>query len=188
MAQKPDAHERSNKSAPAVKDSFLALAIIACCIGVLIVYFNFGTKKPKEKVPYVNTLSPAYSANMSYILNASMEANDKLPDGWFGYFGAHIPIVQEQDFPWLAQRLKEELGHASDYTSMYHMIVVGGMNVQGIDEPMLEAAKRFRVHRRPNVDVVIVSPTTISAETKQILEKRGIRIRLVGPPSRDHFR
>ena len=68
------------------------------------------------------------------------------------------------------------------------IIVVGGMNVRNIDEPMLEAGKRFRAPRRPNVLITIVAPTTISAETKATLEKRGIKIRLVGPPSRDHFR
>jgi len=169
------------------KDSFIALAIIACCVGILIVYFNFRPKGAKEKVPSVDTFSPEYRANMNYILNASMEANKKLPSGWFGYFGAHIPIVREQDFPWLAKRLKEELAHASAHTSLYHLIVVGGMNVQGIDGPVLEAGQRFRVRGRPNVDIVIVPPTTISPDTKQILEKRGIRIRLVGPPSRNHF-
>lgn len=188
MAQEPDAHGHPNTSRVSAKDSFIALAIIACCIGTLILYFNFRPKKTKERVPSVDTFSPEYRANMNYILNASMEANKKLPSGWFGYFGAHIPIVREEDFSWVAKRLKEELSHASTYTSMYHLIVVGGMSVQGIDEPMLEAGKRFRVRGRPNVDIAIVAPTTISAETKQTLEKGGIKIRLVGAPSRDHFR
>ena len=132
--------------------------------------------------------SPDYQKNMTYITNASLEATDKLPDGWFGYFGAHIPIMQEQDLTWLTKRLRKELRHAATYSSMFHIIVVGGMNVRNIDEPMLEAGKRFRAPRRPNVLITIVAPTTISTETKATLEKRGIKIRLVGPPLRDHFR
>lgn len=187
MHRKSDICEGVNKPAGTKRDSLLSVAIIACCIIVLIVYFNLNTKKSKENIPYINTFSPEYQQNMDYISNALIEASDKLPDGWSGYFGAHIPIVQEQDFPYFTQRLKKELRRASTYTSMFHLIVVGGMNVRDIDEPILEASKRFRAPRMPNVVIIIVAPSTISNETKTALEKKGIGIRLVEPPSRDYF-
>ena len=169
-----------------MKDSLLAIVIIICCIGILAVYFS--TRKAEEKINYVNTFSPEYQQNIKYLLDATLQARPDLPNGWFGYFCAHIPILQEQNFPWFTQRLKEEFRRAANYRSLYHMIVVGGMNVRDIDQPLLDASKKFRMRRRPNVEIVIVEPSTISSETKEILEKSGLKIRLVGPPSRDQLR
>lgn len=179
-------HRPIDRPAAAAKDALLAVAIIVCCIAILIVYFK--TKKPEEEpISYVNTSSPEYQENMGYLLHALMEARPDFSEARSGWLAAHIPIVREQDFPWFAHTLRQELRDASG-SSLYHSIVVGGMKVREIDEPVLEASKRFRARRKPNVEIVIVAPSTISAETKQILEKRGIEIRFVGPPSRDHFR
>ena len=41
---------------------------------------------------------------------------------------------------------------------------------------------------RSNIETVLVAPTTVSAESKETLEKRGIKIRLVGPHLRNHLR
>jgi hypothetical protein len=179
-------YRQIERLAAVAKDSLLVVAIIACCIAVLMVYFK--TKKPEqEPISSVSVFSPEYQGNMTYLSNALMEAMPDFSKASNGWLGAHIPIVHEQDFPWFAYRLRKELRDSSG-SILYHSIVVGGMKVRGIDEPVLEASSRFRGRRKPNVEIVIVAPSTISAETKQILEKRGIEIRLVGPPSRDHFR
>jgi hypothetical protein len=182
MDRNSDTYARMNRFAVTRKDSLLAIAIVVCCISILVVYFS--TRKSRDDISYVNQFSPEYEQNMMYLLNASMERSHQLPKDWFGYFGAHIPIVQEQDLTWFTQRLRQELRHADNKRLLFHRIVVGGMRVRDIDQPMLDAGKGFRMRTRPNVEIIIVAPSTISAETRQVLEKKGLKIHLIGPPSR----
>jgi len=124
-----------------------------------------------------------YRRNMSYLLAAAKEEPPDFSNVKGGFFGSHLAIVSEQDFPQLAKKLRCDLTEATDDRFMFHSIVLGGMKVHNIDEPLLKAAKGLRNSSQANVELVIVEPSTISAETKAILEAGGLKVRLIGPPS-----
>jgi len=105
-----------------------------------------------------------------------------------GFLGSHLAIVDENDFPLLTKKLRYDLYRAARNDFFLYSFVLGGLNVRNIDQPLLEASKKLRNYRRGNIEIVIVAPSKISGDTKQILEKRGIKIRLVGSPSRNYFR
>jgi hypothetical protein len=104
------------------------------------------------------------------------------------FLGSHLAIVDEQDFALLTKKLRYALLKAADDSFFFHSFVIGGMNVYNIDQPLLKAAKRLRISSRTDIEIVLVAPTTISAETKSVLEKRGLKIRLIDAPSRDRLR
>ena len=160
------------------KDTLISIAIIFCCIGLTTTYVYTKKTKEREIANSVNEFSPEYSEHKSYLLEVVLKKHLDLPGGWFGYFGSHIPVGKEQDFPWFTQKLKKAFREAAG-SRLYHRIVVGGMNGLDIDLPLLEASKRIRPSRRPNIEIVIVAPTKISSDTKQILEKRGLKITIV---------
>ena len=99
-----------------------------------------------------------------------------------GFLGSHLAIVDENAFPLLTKKLKYDLYRVARNDFFFHSFVLGGFNVRNIDQPLLEASNIFRM-RKLNIKIVIVAPSTISAETKSILEKKGIQIQLIGPPS-----
>jgi hypothetical protein len=189
MDSKSDIYRQAKRPAVSRKDSLWAICIIVCCACLLIAFSHAG--KPQEdnsNIHHVSMFSPEWDSNMKYLSNAVLEASLDLPKGWLIYFSSKIPIIEDKDFPWLAQRLKQELLRAARNRSRYHIIIIGGINVQDIDEPILKASEKIRIRIRKNVSIVIVAPSTISAETKSILEKRGIRIQLIGSPSRNRLR
>jgi len=161
-----------------LKDSLISIVIIICCISLTTAYVYTKKTEEREIAASVNEFSPEYSEHKGYLLEVVLKKHLDLPGGWFGYFGSHIPIVKEQDFPWFAQKLKKAFREAAG-SRLYHRIVVGGMNALDIDRPLLEASKRIRPSRRPNIEIVIVAPAKISGDTKQILEKRGLIITII---------
>ncbi|MBN2180755.1 MAG: hypothetical protein JW715_02485 [Sedimentisphaerales bacterium] len=160
------------------KEILISILIIICCAGITAAYIYKYKSREKEEFYPVNEFSPEYRENMGYLLDVVLKEKLDLPDGWTGYFGSHIPVVKKQDFPWFIKMLKKEFWQASG-SALYHRIVVGGMNSLDIDRPLLEASERIRPSGRPNIEIVIVAPTTISGDTKQILEKRGLQITII---------
>ena len=161
-----------------LKDALISIVIIICCISLTTAYVYTKKTEEREIAASVNEFSPEYNENMGYLFDVVLKKDLDLPDGWPGYFGSHIPVGKEQDFPWFNKKLKEAFREASG-SLLYHRIVVGGMNALDIDQPLLEASERIRPSRRPNIEIVIVAPTRISSDTKQILEKRGLQITIV---------
>ena len=151
-----------------------AAAVIICgvgfCIGAYVLF------RPREVVYPKNPLSPDYQRNMNYLLRASGQAPADFSKIRGGFHGYHIPIVQEQDFPAFTNKLRQELYNAARKDFLYHRIVVGGMDVRDIDEPLLKASYGLRIAGRSNIEIVIVEPSMISDDTKKILEERGLRI------------
>ena len=64
--------------------------------------------------------------------------------------------------------------------------MLGGLNVRDIDKPLLEACKGLSISGKSNVEIALVSPTTASIDTKEILKKKGIKLRFITKASRDH--
>ncbi len=158
-----------------------AIPLIACGIGICIGFWL--VLMPRDVAYPEHPLSPAYRRNMSYLVNAVMQA----PRGFFNIRGAlslsHIPIVNEQDFGLFTKKLRYELRRAAGDDFFFYVIVIGGMEVRDIDQPLLDASKRLRVSGRRNTELVIVAPSTISEDTQRILEKRGLQIRKIGNQS-----
>lgn len=144
------------------------IALIICGVGI---YFAF---RPHEVTYPVNPLSPDYQQNMKYIISATLQAPPDLPKDRGGFLGSHLPIVDERDFPRLTKKLKYEFRKAANDDFFFHRFVLGGINILDIDQPLLKASKWLRMSGRSNIEIIIVAPTTISNETKLILEKRGL--------------
>ncbi len=152
-------------------------ALIICGIGI---YFAL---RPREVTYPENPLSPDYQRNMRYIIGAMLQAHPDLPKGWGSLLGSHLPIVDERDFPMLTKKLRYEFRKAANDDFSLHMFVLGGMDVRDIDQPLLKASKGLRMSGRSNIELIIVAPSTISNETKLILEKRGIKTRKIDKQS-----
>ena len=153
---------------------FLTAIIIAASLGLMGRDVNY----PED--PFL----PEYQANLDYLLAAGTVAPSDLSSEKGGFFKTHLPIVSERDFPLLARKLKSLFRKAAASRRMFYIIVLGGMKVGDIDEPLLKAAKGLRNSGRADAGLVIVAPATISSETKAILEKKGLKVRLTGSPKR----
>lgn len=158
-----------------------AIPLLICGIGIYIGVWPISV--PGDVVYPEHPLSPAYQQNMSYLLNASRRAPTDFSKISGGLLCSHIPIVSEEDFGLFAKKLRYELRMAASDDFLFHVIVVGGMNVRDIDQPLLDASKRLPVSGRRNMELVIVAPSMICEDTQRILEKRGLRIRKIGNQS-----
>lgn len=158
-----------------------AIPLLICGIGICIGMWLILV--PRDVAYPERPLSPAYRRNMSYLLNASRRAPTDFSKIRDGLLCSHIPMVSEQDFGLFTKKLRYELRRAASDDFLFHAIVVGGMNVRDIDQPLLDASKRLRVSGRRNIELVIVAPSTISEDTQHTLEKRGLRIRKIGNQS-----
>ena len=162
------------------------IALIICCLVIYAgVYYFFV---PRDIDYPENPLSPEYERNLQYLLNARMQAPGGFSNIRGSFLGSHLAIVDEQDFALLTKKLRYALLKAADDSFFFHSFVIGGMNVYNIDQPLLKAAKRLRISSRTDIEIILVAPTTISAETKSVLEKRGLKIRLIDAPSRNRLR
>ena len=161
------------------------IIVIICGIGIYLAINYLLT--PRNVAYPENPLSAEYRRNLNYLLNTSMQAPPDLSNISGGFLGSHLAIVDENDFPLLTKKLRYALYNAAHKNLLFHSFVLGGMNIRDIDQPLLAASKKLRNYRQGNIEIVLVAPTTVSAETKATLEKRGIKIRLVGSPSRNHF-
>jgi hypothetical protein len=162
------------------------IALIICCLVIYAgIYFVFV---PRDVDYPENPPSPEYERNLHYLLNASMQAPRNFSNIRGSFLGTHLAIVDEQDFALLTKKLRYDLLKAADNDFFFHSFVLGGMNVFDIDQPLLKATKRLRISSRCKIEIILVDPTTVSAETKSILEKRGLKIRLIDAPSRDSLR
>jgi len=156
------------------------IVVVVCCIGIYLVTRSFLI--PRYVAYPENPLSVEYQSNLNYIIKASMQTPPDFSKIRGSFLGSHLAIVDENDFPLLTKKLKYDLYRSVRDDFFFHSFVLGGLNVQNIDQPLLEACKRFRM-RGSNIKIVIVAPSTISAETKSILEKKGIQIQFIEPPS-----
>lgn len=160
------------------------IVVVICCIGIYLVTRSFLI--PRDVAYPENPLSAEYQSNLNYIIKASMQTPPDFSEIRGGFLGSHLAIVDENDFPLLTKKLEYDLYRAARDDFFFHSFVLGGLSVRNIDQPLLEACKRFRM-RRSNVKIVIVAPSTISAETKSVLEKKGIQVQLIGLPSDDRL-
>jgi len=160
-----------------------AIALIICGIVIYAgIYFVFV---PRD-IDYPENPSAEYQRNLHYLLDASMQAPRDFSNIRGAFLGSHLAIVDDRDFALLTKKLRYALLKAADDDFFFHSFVLGGMNVFDIDQTLLKATKRLCVSSRTNIEIVIVAPTTVSAGTKSVLEKRGLKIRLIDAPSRDN--
>ncbi len=158
-----------------------AIPVLVCGIGICLSLWFFLV--PRAVAYPEHPLSADYQRNMSYLVNAHAQAPPDFSGASRGLLCCHIPIVSEEDFPLLTRKLRYELREAANYAFLFRVIVIGGMEVRDIDQPLLDASKRLSVSGRRNIQIVIVAPSTISDETQLVLEKRGLRIRKIQNPS-----
>lgn len=59
---------------------------------------------------------------------------------------------------------------------LFYQVAIGGMDVGSIDQPILAAIDDIQPFAKPNAQIVIVAPASISAETEKLLHKKGILI------------
>jgi hypothetical protein len=154
---------------------------IALIIFIVVIYVVCYVMFVPRNVNYPRDLiSPDYQRNMHYIMSATENALPDLSKSHIAIFGSYLAIVDEDDLPLLTKKLRYQFLKADyDDLSLYYF-VLGGMDVSTIDKPLLAASKKLS--GQANIQITIVAPTTVSIETKAILEKRGIKLRLIGPP------
>jgi Zn-finger nucleic acid-binding protein len=157
-----------------------AIPVIICSIVICIVIW-LGVV-PRDVAYPENPLSLEYRRNMNYLLDAGMQSPPDLSKIIGSLGGSYIPIVSEQDFSWFTKKLRYELHKGAGDDLLFHIIVVGGMDVRDIDQPLVRASKGLVMSGRRNIEIVIVAPSTISDGTKRILEERGLTIRRIGSP------
>ena len=147
----------------------LRLVLIVIVIAVVLLL------KPGEVEYPAQPMSPDYQRNMRHLQAATMRRMPKLPDNMGGLYGMDLAIVSEDDFPLLTKKLRQVFHEASSHF-LFHLITIGGQNVERIDEPLLEASEGLRRPKTPNIKLVIVAPSTISPDTERILLARGILV------------
>jgi hypothetical protein len=162
--------------------------MVAIICGVGIYLFINSLSRPRNVAYPENPFSAEYRWNLNYIMKASMQSPPDFTNVHGGFLGSHLAIVDENDFPLLTKKLRHDLFNANRNKFFFYSFVLGGINVRNIDQPLLEACKKLSISRRSNVEIALVSPTTASAETRAILEKKRIKLRFIRPPSRDKFR
>ncbi len=112
---------------------------------------------------------------MSYLIHAVSQAPPDFSRVKGGLLYSHIPILTEQDFSRFTNKLRQKLHNAARKDFLFHIIVVGRMDIRDIDEPLLKASDGLRMPDESNIEIVIVEPSMISDDTKKILEERGLR-------------
>jgi hypothetical protein len=157
-----------------------AIPMIICSIIICIVIWLAVV--PRDVAYPAHPLSPEYRKNMNYLSETGTRAPPDFSKISGGFLFSHIPIVSEQDFPKFTKKLRYELYNAARDDLFFYIIVVGGMDVRDIDQPLLRASKGLVMSGRRNIEIVIVAPSTISDGTKRLLEERGLTIRRIGSP------
>ena len=162
------------------------IIIFICGIGIYLPVKYLLT--PRNVVYPENPLSAEYQLNLKYLIEASTQSPSDFSNIRGALFASSLAIVDGNDFPLLTKRLRYDFRKACRNKFFFHIFVLGGLNVRGIDQPLLEASKRLSISDKNNIRIVVVAPTTISDETKTTLEKRGIKIRLVSLTSTNNVR
>jgi len=157
-----------------------AIPVIVCTIGICIGIWLAVV--PRDVAYPENPPPPEYWRNMNYLLDAATQSPPDFSEIRGGLGGSYIPIVSELDFPWFTKKLRYKLHDAARDDLLFYIIVVGGMDVRDIDQPLLKASKRLSMAGCRNIEIVIVDPSTISDDTKRTLEERGLRIRRIEGP------
>ncbi len=156
------------------------IALIACDIGICAAFYLAVV--PRDVAYPDARVAGQYQQQLAYLMSALAESPPHLPDGRGGFYGSTIAVLDRKDFPLFAKKLRYNLHKAAADRFLFHVVTVGGMEVRDIDQPLLDATERLRLSGRPNIEIVIVAPSAISDQTKQVLEKRGLKVRLVGAP------
>ena len=134
------------------------IIVIICGVGIYLV--TLSLLRPRYVAYPENPLSAEYRWNLDYIMKASMQTPPNFSNILGGFLCSHLAIVDENDFPLLAKKLRYEFYSVARKDFLFHHFVLGGLNVRNIDQPLLEASERFRI-RKSNVKIVIVAPSTV---------------------------
>ena len=123
-----------------------------------------------------------YQHQLAYLIGALAQSPPDLSGARGGLYGSTIAVLSRSDFPAFTKKLRYYLHRAAGDRSLFHVITVGGTEVYDIDEPLLDASRRLQLSGEGNIEIAIVAPSTISDQTRQTLEKRGLRVRLIDAP------
>ncbi len=157
-----------------------AVALIICGIGICAAFYLAVV--PRD-VAYPDAhRSREYQQELAYLMGALAESPPDFSGVRGGLYGSTIAVLNRNDFPLFTKKLRYHLHKAAADRFLFHVITVGGMEVRDIDKPLLDASKRLRLSDEGNIEIAIVAPSTISDRTRQILEKRGLRVRLIDAP------
>ena len=150
------------------KGLFIGLVTIGFLALIAVIFHPYDVDYPK------GTMTPEYQKNLAYLLEA---AQDRVPDILESvnvHSGRYLPIVDDKDFPQLAKKLRQMY-----QSSQNQFIVLGGMSVIDIDQPLLRAVKGLPRLERSRIYMIIVSPATISSTTERILEEKNVKVELL---------
>ncbi|MEJ2702186.1 MAG: hypothetical protein P8Z79_07060 [Sedimentisphaerales bacterium] len=157
-----------------------AIPVIVVGIGMAVLFYVVFT--PRDVTYPKADRAGEYQEHMRYLMRASAESLPDLSGLRGGLLGTTIAIVSREDLPLFTKKLRYTLHKAAGDHFLFHVITVGGMTVRDIDQPLLDATKRLQLSGEPNIEIVIVAPSTISDQTKQTLEERGLRVCLIDGP------
>jgi hypothetical protein len=157
-----------------------AAPVIVVGIGMAVAFYLVVT--PRDVTYPKADRAGEYQEHLRYLMRASAESPPDLSALRGGLFGTTIAVIDRQDFPLFTRKLRYTLYKAAGDHFLFHIITVGGMTVHDIDQPLLNATKRLRLSGKPNVEIVVVAPSTISEQTRQIIEERGLKVRLIDAP------
>ena len=156
------------------------IVVIICGVGICVAFY--WTITPRD-VTYPNArVAREYQQHLAYLMRALAESPPDFSGIRSGLYGSTIAVVEREDFPLFTRKLRYTLYKAAADPFVFHLITVGGMEVRDIDQALLDATKRLRMDNKPNIEIVIVAPSTISDQTKRVLEKKGLRVRLIDVP------
>jgi hypothetical protein len=162
------------------KGRWWGIALILCGIGVCATYYL--TFVPRDVAYPDARVAREYQQQLAYLMSALAESPPDFSGVRGRLYGSTIAVMDRKDFPLFTKKLRYHLHKAAADRFLFHVITVGGTEVRDIDQPLLNATRRLRLSAKPNIEIAIVAPSTISDQTKQILEKRGLRVRLIGAP------
>ena len=148
-------------------------ALVLVVVGLGYIFWPREVQYPKDP------MLPAYRGTTMYLVNATTREMPKFPKDVHGIAGAYIPVVSYKDFPLLTKKLRQEF-RAAERDGLFHSIVLGSRAVRSLDQPLLRASKGLHPAKQANLQVVIVTPSTVSAETEQTLRERGVLVQRIG--------
>jgi hypothetical protein len=168
------------------KGRLWGMVVIISGIGIYL--FINSLSRPRNVAYPENPFSAEYRWNLNYIMKASMQSPPDFSNIRGGFLCSHLAIVDVNDFPLLIKKLRYDLYNANRNKLLFYSFVLGGLKVRNVDQPLLEASKKLSISGKSNVEIALVSPTTASSDTKEILEKKGIKLRLITRASQNHLR
>ncbi|MFC1760766.1 hypothetical protein ACFL6U_01645 [Planctomycetota bacterium] len=157
---------------------FIALAfdrkVLLGVLAILLLVILFVFLHPYDVDYPKGAMTPEHQGNLNFLLEATQDRMPDLPDGLGGLSGSYLPIVDENDFPQLTKKLRQLFE-----SSQNQFIVLGGMDVFNVDQPILKATKGLPQIKQSWIFLRIVSPSKISSTTEAILKEKNIKVELL---------